>query len=471
LRRRIAQDFVNGQLSSALSKGFEERKDFESIRLQTRSLVTDAALKGSLLDAIKTVAASVASESRHYRSSRSVSSFDGRSVSSRSSSKAHVAPENSDTCSCGNILAPDAAFCRKCGRRRGSASDSITSHSHGSPQNRKSEPKRRKGENKQGKDIFCACGNKFLDDARFCRKCGARRMDMKKRESLSQTPAGQALMRGLRNGEVAGIFAQMEEDKAEKYKSRIYAICSIVDPSKLQEMNDMFSKHAGKEPELYDKILIDHHILDDKLYDAAAVSMKIKNISYEALMEDSMVRASFEKAVSRAIAREAAAGASAEDVNLSFQGHVQRELSAGAIVINANVTAPNKVLASSIHSTLAASTTLTSSVVLSLQDVLSIKNITSLEAGSAHPGEVLITDVFVSSSEQMQAATRIQTVQRGKQVRKGVSRKKSIQLGREPSQIYQLGREPSSRIPPGDGLRTPSKESASFSESNSPVPV
>jgi len=49
-----------------------------------------------------------------------------------------------EVCECGNIFMPDSIFCRKCGKKR--------------PQVE-----------------ACACGNIFMADAIFCRKCGTRR--------------------------------------------------------------------------------------------------------------------------------------------------------------------------------------------------------------------------------------------------------------------------------------------------------
>jgi hypothetical protein len=57
---------------------------------------------------------------------------------------AHIdqAPQLMEKCECGNVFMDDALFCRKCGSRR--------------------------------KDV-CSCGNVFMDDSLFCRKCGKQR--------------------------------------------------------------------------------------------------------------------------------------------------------------------------------------------------------------------------------------------------------------------------------------------------------
>jgi len=51
-----------------------------------------------------------------------------------------------ERCGCGNIFMPDAVFCRKCGHKRLTA-------------------------------VHCACGNIFMPDAVFCRKCGSKRSE------------------------------------------------------------------------------------------------------------------------------------------------------------------------------------------------------------------------------------------------------------------------------------------------------
>mmetsp|Transcript_63799 Transcript_63799/g.120827 ORF Transcript_63799/g.120827 Transcript_63799/m.120827 type:complete len:1119 (-) Transcript_63799:109-3465(-) len=84
--------------------------------------------------------------------------------SSNRNSMEEKAPMGFDmqVCACGNVLMPDALFCRKCGTKRGDAM--VVPVAEVATQ-------------------VCPCGNTLLPDAVFCRKCGV------KRPSLERTPA------------------------------------------------------------------------------------------------------------------------------------------------------------------------------------------------------------------------------------------------------------------------------------------
>mmetsp|Transcript_54498 Transcript_54498/g.154375 ORF Transcript_54498/g.154375 Transcript_54498/m.154375 type:complete len:592 (+) Transcript_54498:69-1844(+) len=92
-------------------------------------------------------------------------------------------------CSCGNILMPDANFCRKCGngRKDGNAVDCSSEK--------------------------CRCGNIFLPDAEFCRRCGVKRpeADAGMRCSSSQ----QSSVEGTTRRKEGGLATLISEARAE----------------------------------------------------------------------------------------------------------------------------------------------------------------------------------------------------------------------------------------------------------------
>eukprot|EP00929_Paragymnodinium_shiwhaense_P071632 TRINITY_DN36397_c0_g1_i1.p1 TRINITY_DN36397_c0_g1~~TRINITY_DN36397_c0_g1_i1.p1 ORF type:complete len:946 (-),score=212.40 TRINITY_DN36397_c0_g1_i1:106-2943(-) len=60
------------------------------------------------------------------------------------------------TCTCGNVFLADAVFCRKCGAKRATAETAA---------------------------FQCVCGNNFLPDSEFCRRCGTSRTELTKSPS------------------------------------------------------------------------------------------------------------------------------------------------------------------------------------------------------------------------------------------------------------------------------------------------
>jgi hypothetical protein len=74
------------------------------------------------------------------------SSSHENEADARSSSERHTAPvfSGEDCCECGNTFLVDSEFCRKCGKQRPGVQ-------------------------------YCTCGNRFMADSKFCRKCGLQR--------------------------------------------------------------------------------------------------------------------------------------------------------------------------------------------------------------------------------------------------------------------------------------------------------
>eukprot|EP00929_Paragymnodinium_shiwhaense_P048218 TRINITY_DN24407_c0_g3_i1.p1 TRINITY_DN24407_c0_g3~~TRINITY_DN24407_c0_g3_i1.p1 ORF type:complete len:966 (+),score=224.46 TRINITY_DN24407_c0_g3_i1:288-2900(+) len=83
-------------------------------------------------------------------------------------------------CSCGNVFMSDSLFCRKCGKNRASdqAGQDAAPHDHQAAQ--KAE---------DIKAVICQCGNIFMSDSIFCRKCGSRRPERTKKVKKTEPVA------------------------------------------------------------------------------------------------------------------------------------------------------------------------------------------------------------------------------------------------------------------------------------------
>mmetsp|Transcript_179854 Transcript_179854/g.570479 ORF Transcript_179854/g.570479 Transcript_179854/m.570479 type:complete len:607 (+) Transcript_179854:113-1933(+) len=98
-------------------------------------------------------------------------------------------------CSCGNVLMPDANFCRKCGNGR-----------------------------KDGKALDCSsekcrCGNIFLPDADFCRRCGVKRPEdifvSQADAGMKCTSSQQSSVEGTTRRKEGGLATLISEARAE----------------------------------------------------------------------------------------------------------------------------------------------------------------------------------------------------------------------------------------------------------------
>jgi len=146
-RNSIVQGHLGGRLSSDLANALGKRKDFEPVRLQTRQMVSSAALDGTLLDAIRMAFVENAPKICLRASAKERMSY--RRPTQKMATRG-------EACPCGNIFMTDAVFCRKCGKKKGEDTPAVVK--------------------RPGKD----------------------------------THAGQALMRGLKTGEVARLVGVMD---------------------------------------------------------------------------------------------------------------------------------------------------------------------------------------------------------------------------------------------------------------------
>eukprot|EP00927_Polykrikos_kofoidii_P030576 TRINITY_DN2629_c0_g1_i6.p1 TRINITY_DN2629_c0_g1~~TRINITY_DN2629_c0_g1_i6.p1 ORF type:complete len:1345 (-),score=304.96 TRINITY_DN2629_c0_g1_i6:29-3835(-) len=91
-----------------------------------------------------------------------------------------VESEDSIRCACGNIFMEDSKFCRKCGAERGRV-EACTTDVGATPtvdvnMNGDSiEETQISGQSETKDAMQCKCGNTFIHDSNFCRKCGAER--------------------------------------------------------------------------------------------------------------------------------------------------------------------------------------------------------------------------------------------------------------------------------------------------------
>jgi len=80
-------------------------------------------------------------------------------------------------CQCGNTFVADADFCRKCGRRRGlERSNTLVV---------------------ERPPTTCSCGHVFMTDAIFCRKCGSRRPELNRDEDETGSGDGRQETRSV----------------------------------------------------------------------------------------------------------------------------------------------------------------------------------------------------------------------------------------------------------------------------------